>query len=64
MPLTKSEAERLIREQGGEFVRNGGRHDIWLVNGRFVQIPRHPGDLSPGVERKIRNVLNAGPHTD
>ena len=58
MPLAPREAIRLRRKHGGKFVRHGGRHDIFeLPNGQLIQVPRHPGDLSPGVERDIKEKL-------
>lgn len=58
MPLTSREAAKLIKKSGGRFVRNGGRHDIFeTADGKEIQVPRHPGDLSSGVERDIRKKL-------
>lgn len=55
MPLTTREAIRLIRKNGGRFLRHGGRHDVFVnAKGDEIQVPRHPGDLSPGVERDIK----------
>ena len=58
MPLTPRDAFRLIRKHGGKFVRHGGRHDIFeSADGKEIQVPRHSGDLSPGVERSIKEKL-------
>lgn len=58
MPMTKREAERLIAEHGGSFVRHGGRHDFWVsADGKPIPVPRHPGDFTPGVERSIKKAL-------
>lgn len=58
MPLTAREAARLIKKQGGRFVRHGGRHDIYeAADGMEIQVPRHVKDLSPGVERDIKERL-------
>lgn len=58
MPLTAREAVRLIRKQGGRFVRHGGAHDIYeSADGTEIQVPRHAKDLSPGVERDIKQKL-------
>lgn len=58
MPLTAREAAKLIRKNGGKFVRHGSRHDIFeTADGEEIQVPRHQGDLSPGVEREIKNKL-------
>lgn len=58
MPLTAREAARLIRKSGGRFVSHGGRHDIYeTADGTEIQVPRHAKDLSPGVERDIKEKL-------
>lgn len=58
MPLTAREAVKLIRMSGGRFVRHGGRHDIYeTADGTEIQVPRHVRDLSPGVERDIKDKL-------
>lgn len=58
MPLTAREAIKLIRKHKGKFVRHGSRHDIFeTVDGKEIQVPRHPGDLSSGVEREIKEKL-------
>ena len=58
MPLTVREAIRLIKKCGGMFVRHGGSHDVYETrDGTEIYIPRHPGDLSSGVERDIKKKL-------
>ena len=58
MPETKRSIERLARKQGASFYGSGRSHDIWVTkDGRKFAIPRHPGDLTPGVERSIKKVL-------
>ena len=58
MPTTAREAIRLTKKMGGRFVRHGARHDIFAnAAGEEFPIPRHPGDLSPGVERAIKEKL-------
>ena len=43
---------------GGRFIRHGAQHDIYAnAAGEEFPIPRHPGDLSPGVERSIKQKL-------
>ena len=55
MPMTAREAIRLTKKMGGRFVRHGARHDN--AAGEEFPILRHPGDLSPGVERAIKEKL-------
>lgn len=58
MPLTYRTAVRLVKKGGGRFLRHGAEHDLFMTReGRLLAIPRHPGDLSPGVERDIRQKL-------
>lgn len=58
MPLTYREALKLIRKHGGRFIRHGANHDIFItVSGEEIQVPRHPGTLSSGVERSIKKKL-------
>ena len=56
MPMTTREAIRLIKQRGGRFVRHGTRHDIYAAGEEFP-LPRHAGDLSPGVERAVKEKL-------
>lgn len=58
MPLDYRKAARLIRNNGGRLVRHGSAHDIYETkDGVEIQLPRHRGDLTPGVERSIREKL-------
>ena len=58
MPLTAREAAKLIKKNGGRLVRHGSRHDIYeIADGTQIQVPRHAKDLSPGVERAIKEKL-------
>jgi len=58
MPLTARTAARLIRARGGVLVRHGAKHDVYETpDGIEIQVPRHPGDLSPSVERDIKRKL-------
>ena len=58
MPMTAREAIRLTKKMGGRFVRHGASHDLCAnAAGEEFPIPRHPGDLSPGVERAIKEKL-------
>jgi hypothetical protein len=57
MPLTARKAIQMIVQKGGRKVRAGAAHDIYNVNGTLIAVPRHRGDLSPGVEREIHKEL-------
>ncbi|MCD8199549.1 MAG: type II toxin-antitoxin system HicA family toxin [Coriobacteriaceae bacterium] len=58
MPLTYRSAVKLIKENGGVFVRHGANHDLYCTaDGKIISVPRHPGDLSAGVERSIKRAL-------
>ena len=55
MPLIYRSAVKLIRARGGVFTGHGREHDEFTKPwGDRVMVPRHRGDLSPGVERDIR----------
>ena len=54
VPLNYRRAVRLIRQQGGRFVRHGSRHDAFeMPDGTEVILPKHPRDYSVGVENDI-----------
>jgi predicted RNA binding protein YcfA (HicA-like mRNA interferase family) len=57
MSLTARKAIQMILKKGGHKVRAGAEHDIYNVNGTLIPVPRHRGDLSPGVEQEIRKAL-------
>jgi hypothetical protein len=57
MPLTARKAIQMILQKGGRKVRSGAEHDIYNVKGTLIAVPRHRGDLSPGVEQEIRRAL-------
>lgn len=62
MPLTRQQAIRLIFQCGGEFLRHGAKHDIYVsASGEEIQIPRHRKDLSYGVERDLKKKLGLIP---
>ena len=55
MPLNYQQAVKLIKEHGGRMVAHGKRHDEFAMPwGVKIQIPRHKGDFSRGVEDDIR----------
>lgn len=58
MPLNYRTAVKLIRRNGGKFLRHGGSHDTFVTaEGEEIQVPRHAKDMSPGVERILRKKL-------
>lgn len=58
MPLTARETAKLIKRNDGRFVRHGDRHDIYeTADGTEIQVPCHAKDLSPRVERDIKEKL-------
>ena len=61
MPLTYREAVKLIRQAGGRFIKHGSEHDLFeMPEGTLVPVPRHRGDVSPGVERDIKKKISGG----
>ena len=58
MPLTSRNAIKMIIEAGGSHCANGAEHDIYQLGGTKIQIPRHAGDLSTGVEMKICKAIS------
>lgn len=59
MPLTYRTAVKLIRERGGAFTGHGREHDEFTMPwGDRIMVPRHRGDLSPGVEASIRGKVS------
>lgn len=58
MLMTRRQIIKLTKEHGGKLVRNGASHDIYvIVDKRIISVPRHAGDLTPGVERSIKKAL-------
>ncbi len=58
MPFDYRAAVRLIARNGGRLVRHGASHDVFVTrDGTQIIVPRHPGDLSRGVERDIKKKL-------
>ena len=40
--MKKKDLEKQLSENGANFSRHGGNHDIWtLANGKNISIPRH-----------------------
>jgi len=53
-PMPYRKVDRLMREHGFEAVRQAGSHVTYAhSDGRTTVVPRHGGDLSPGLLRKI-----------
>lgn len=58
MPWTSRTAIKEAKKLGGKLLRHGAEHDLYIMpDGTKVTIPRHPGDLTPGVERDIKKKL-------
>lgn len=57
-------AIKLIKEHGGIFIGHGARHDGFEMPwGTKVQVPRHKGDFSSGVEDDIRKRATGAAET-
>ena len=41
--MKRKEVERRLSRAGWNFVRHGGRHDIWSDGKREITLPRHNG---------------------
>lgn len=55
MAMDRRAALKLIKQHGGVFAGHGGRHDGFeMPRGTKVQVPRHKGEFSKGVEDHIR----------
>ncbi len=57
MPLTKREAEQLIRMHGGYFDHHGRGHDVWVAPNGSMILLRHAGDLKKRLENNIYKKL-------
>ena len=59
MPMTYRDAARYIADRGGSLLAHGKEHDTFVMPwGTKIRVPRHRGDLSPGVERDIKQRAN------
>lgn len=55
MAMDRRAALKLIKQHGGIFAGHCGRHDEFEMPwGTKVQVPRHKGEFSKGVEDDIR----------
>jgi predicted RNA binding protein YcfA (HicA-like mRNA interferase family) len=55
---TMHNAHKTLKKAGFSIVRSNGGHDVFEHDdGRSIPIPRHKGDLSIGVSRQIKQVL-------
>lgn len=55
MPMNYRQAVKLIRKHGGKFDHHGRNHDEFIMPwGTVVEVPRHKGDFTPGVEDDIK----------
>lgn len=39
--MKRRDIEKRLRQLGGQLDRRGGNHDIWLINGQIIAVPRH-----------------------
>jgi predicted RNA binding protein YcfA (HicA-like mRNA interferase family) len=55
------EVNRAIESRGGQFIRQRGSHRMYVatVDGLTARttVPQHPGDIPPGLLRKIERDL-------
>lgn len=54
MPMTAQQALKRLQREGWLIVRQSGSHIQLVKDGARITLPMHRGDLSPGVERNIR----------
>lgn len=54
MPMKAREAIRRLRREGWREVRQSGSHKQFVKDGKRITVPDHAGDLTPGVERDIK----------
>lgn len=58
MPWNTRKAIRETKKRGGKLLRHGAEHDLFVMpNGVLIATPRHPGDLTLGVENDIKKKL-------
>lgn len=59
MPMSYRDAVRYIRERGGKLLNHGKEHDTFIMPwGTKIRLPRHRGDLTPGVEDDVKKRTN------
>ena len=58
--MTYRELRGKLRRLGFEFIRHGGRHDIWGIRGTktWTPVPRHRGEVPPGTLASILRELD------
>ena len=56
MPMKAQEAIRRLKREGWIEVRQTGSHKQFVKNGKRMTVPDHRGDLSPGVEKNIKQM--------
>ena len=58
MPMNYRGAVNLIKQYGGVFSGHGARHDEFTMpDGTKIQVPRHKGDFTVGVEKDIQKKV-------
>jgi predicted RNA binding protein YcfA (HicA-like mRNA interferase family) len=63
MPMTKREAERILKDLGYMLAKKRGKgsHDLWQKSGeRPITLPSHSKELSRQVENSIREAMKKG----
>ena len=56
MPMTAREAIRRLKKEGWVEVRQAGSHKQFKKNKKRLTVPDHRGDLSVGVEHRIKEI--------
>ena len=56
MPMKAQEAIRRLKREGWIEVRQTGSLKQFVKNGKRMTVPDHRGDLSPGVEKNIKQM--------
>ena len=55
MPMTYRDAVQYVLARDGVFLNHGREHDTFVMPWETkIRIPRHRGNLSPGVENDIK----------
>lgn len=57
-PISPQRAVALITARGWVLVRHGRRHDVYRKAGEplGIAVPRHPRDLTEGVQQSIMRI--------
>ena len=58
-PMRRRDLERSLRQLGWQFLRHGGKHDVWTDGKREEAIPRHTevnDKLAQAILRRAKGV--------